>query len=220
MVKVFFIGEYEQFEKDVIPELESNGFEVKCYTHMVQGILPKEDSQLVMISLEQRGGDGIELCSELREQAPEAYLAIVSGPVEPFVKVAAIEAGADDYFQFPMSKRFLIAKLLAWVRKRQQKEIVGHPNEEFQGLRINRENFTVHVGNVQCDVPKKEFEILSLLIAEPRKVFTREQIKKRTWNSGEVVRDRTIDVHIRKLREKIGERYIKTIRGVGYKLEV
>lgn len=203
-----------------MPELEVSGYSVQTHYNISTEKLSKvaRGEQIFLLTLKQSKSDGIEVCSVLRAENPTAYIAIISEAVESYVKVAAIEAGADDYFETPFNKRLIIAKINAWQGRLLLAQPKPEPNSEYDGLRINRASYSVFVNDKLCEVPKKEFEILSLLVTEPRRVFTREQIKRTIWDLEAEVRDRTIDVHIKKLRERIGRRYIKTIRGVGYKL--
>jgi len=167
--------------------------------------------------------DGFETCKKLKSDprtagVPVLFLTASSSEVD---EVLGLELGADDYIQKPISPRKLVARVKAVLRRAAsaQDEAAEHPVIRAGRLEINRTNFTVRIGKKEVFFPRKEFEVLALLASSPGKVFTREMLLTSIWGSDVVVIDRTIDVHIRKIREKLGDDapVIETIKGVGYK---
>ena len=139
---------------------------------------------------------------------------------EDYSQVAGFEAGADDYITKPVKPKVLVSKVKGLLRRFYTKEEIEENTLSFDGIIINKDQYYVEVGGKEITLPRKEFELLSLLASVPNKVFNREVILRTVWGQDVVVGGRTIDVHIRKLREKIGDDFIKTIKGVGYKFVV
>ncbi len=162
--------------------------------------------------------DGIAACRQLREieEFRNTHIIFLTARSEEFSEVAAFEAGADDFITKPIKPRALLSRLAAFTRRDAQQE---EENKiiEIGDLRIDRTSFAVYKGDTKITLPKKEFELLSFLAATPNKVFTREELLNNVWGNDVYVIARTVDVHVRKVREKIGEENIKTIKGVGYK---
>ncbi|MFH0896295.1 MAG: response regulator transcription factor [Bacteroidota bacterium] len=183
-------------------------------------IAAEKNPDLIILDVMMPGIDGIETCRELRKLnvAKNIMIVFLTARNEDYSQIAGFEAGADDYISKPIRIRVLISRLKALLRRggaqEQTSQILGE-------MVIDREKYTVTIdGNVTHHFPRKEFELLSLLASKPSKVFTRYEILKTIWGSDVVIGNRTIDVHIRKLREKIGENHIQTLKGVGYKYEV
>ncbi|WP_299984800.1 response regulator transcription factor [uncultured Pontibacter sp.] len=162
--------------------------------------------------------DGIAACRQLREEQDfrQTHIIFLTARSEEFSEVAAFDAGADDFITKPIKPRALLSRLAAYARRDAQQE-EQEQVIEIGGLRIDRTSFAVYKGDEKITLPKKEFELLSFLAATPNKVFTREELLNNVWGSDVYVIARTVDVHIRKVREKIGEDQIRTIKGVGYK---
>ena len=154
-------------------------------------------------------------------QHENTVIAFLTARGEDYSQIAGFSAGADDYISKPIKPKVLISRIQALLKRVKMTEpgttAEMQPVIELSDILIDRERFLVTKGGKDLVLPKKEFELLNLLISKPDKVFTREEIFSRVWGDNVIVGDRTIDVHIRKLREKIGEEYIKTIKGVGYK---
>lgn len=161
--------------------------------------------------------DGVETCERLRmdDRFKDTLIMFLSARGEDYSQVAAFESGADDYVTKPIKPRILISKVKALLRRFSGKEITA--NIVIGDLTIDIESYTVTNKGEKIILPRKEFELLALLASKPGKVFKRIKIMEAVWGSDVVVGDRTIDVHIRKLREKIGEEFFKTVKGVGYK---
>ena len=164
--------------------------------------------------------DGIEACSKLREieSLSKSMIIFLSARGEDFTQIAAFDAGADDYINKPVKPKILLKKISS-ISRRILSENNNTSNIIIGSLVIDRESYSVTLEKDEIALPRKEFELLYLLASKPGKVLTRDEIMFKVWGTQVVVGDRTIDVHIRKLREKIGEKYIKTIKGVGYKFK-
>ena len=166
--------------------------------------------------------DGIEACEKLRsdEKFNDTIIMFLTARGEDYSHVAAYDAGADDYVTKPVKPKVLVSKVKGLLR-RLKKVIAKDINEiVFDDIKIDREKYKVYISNNVLNLPRKEFELLYLLASKPDKVFKREKIMEIVWGSEVVVGDRTIDVHIRKLREKVGDKYFKTVKGVGYKFVI
>ena len=166
--------------------------------------------------------DGIEACEKLRsnEKFNDTIIMFLTARGEDYSHVAAYDAGADDYVTKPVKPKVLVSKVKGLLR-RLKKVIAKDINEiVFDDIKIDREKYKVYISNNVLNLPRKEFELLYLLASKPDKVYKREKIMETVWGSEVVVGDRTIDVHIRKLREKVGDKYFKTIKGVGYKFVI
>ena len=171
---------------------------------------------LVLMDLMMPEMDGIEACIAIRnnQSISQPIIALLTSRSEDYSQIAGFDAGADDYIAKPIRPRLLVSKLSSLLRRPGIEEIPGKMDKS--AITINRESFLVHVNNQDLTLPKKEFELLELLVSRPGKVFTRDQIMSIIWGDDAIVGDRTIDVHIRKLREKLGNDYIRTVKGVGY----
>ena len=166
--------------------------------------------------------DGIEACEKLRsdEKFNDTIIMFLTARGEDYSHVAAYDAGADDYVTKPVKPKVLVSKVKGLLR-RLKKVIAQDINEiVFDDIKIDREKYKVYISDNVLNLPRKEFELLYLLASKPDKVYKREKIMETVWGSEVVVGDRTIDVHIRKLREKVGDKYFKTIKGVGYKFVI
>ena len=163
--------------------------------------------------------DGIQACENLRanEKFNDTIIMFLTARGEDFSHVAAYEAGADDYVTKPVKPKILVSKVKGLLRRFKKVNDNDINIIELKDIIIDKEKYKVHILGNTLDLPRKEFELLFLLASKPDKVFKREKIMENVWGEEVVVGDRTIDVHIRKLREKLGDKYIKTIKGVGYK---
>ncbi|TXC78920.1 response regulator transcription factor [Luteibaculum oceani] len=202
--------------------LEKEDFNVVTANNGKEGIeaAKKHHPQLILLDVMMPEMDGIETCTLIREDSSisDTVIAFLTARSEDYSQIAGFEAGADDYIPKPIKPRVLVSRVKALLRR---KGITDGPAETIAlgELEINKEKYSVNKGGEELTLPKKEFELLALLCSKPGRVFTREVILNNVWGNEVVVGDRTIDVHIRKLREKIGEDYIKTVKGVGYKIE-
>ena len=177
---------------------------------------------LIIMDVMMPNMDGIEACEKLRsdEKFNDTIIMFLTARGEDYSHVAAYDAGADDYVTKPVKPKVLVSKVKGLLR-RLEKVIAKDINEiVFDDIKIDREKYKVYISNNVLDLPRKEFELLYLLASKPDKVYKREKIMESVWGSEVVVGDRTIDVHIRKLREKVGDKYFKTVKGVGYKFVI
>lgn len=171
---------------------------------------------LVLMDLMMPEMDGIEACLAIRNNSSitQPIIALLTSRSEDYSQIAGFDAGADDYISKPIRPRLLISKLSSLLRRPGSED--AQAVARTSGIVINRESFLVHLEDSDLSLPKKEFELLELLVSRPGKVFTRDQIMSIVWGNDAIVGERTIDVHIRKLREKLGNDYIRTVKGVGY----
>ena len=177
---------------------------------------------LIIMDIMMPNIDGIEACEKLRadQKFNDTIIMFLTARGEDYSHVAAYEAGADDYVTKPVKPKVLVSKVKGLLR-RLKKVIDNDINEiEFENIKIDREKYKVYISDKILNLPRKEFELLYLLASKPDKVFKRDKIMEMVWGGEVIVGDRTIDVHIRKLREKIGDKYFKTVKGVGYKFVI
>ena len=175
---------------------------------------------LVILDIMMPGIDGIETCIEMRKMdtLKSTLIAFLTARSEDFSQIAGLDAGGDDYIPKPIKPRVLMSRVNALLRR--SPETSGQESRILLGdLIIDREKYVILKKGVEISLPRKEFELLELLASKPDKVFTREQIFEEVWGNDVIVGDRTIDVHIRRIREKLESDNIKTIKGVGYKYE-
>ena len=165
--------------------------------------------------------DGIEACEAIRKipELENVIITFLTARNEDYTQVAGFDAGADDYIAKPIKPKLLVSKVNALLR-RFTEQSKSSDTLSVGGIEINREEYLIIKDNIEISLPRKEFELFYLLASKPGKVFKREEILDKVWGNEVVVGGRTIDVHIRKLREKLGDELFKTIKGVGYKLEV
>ena len=180
------------------------------------------EPNLIIMDIMMPNMDGIQTCEILRsdESFNDTLIMFLTARGEDYSYVAAYEAGADDYVTKPVKPKILLSKVKGLLRRSKKYSDKEFNEIEFGDLRINREKYKVYTSDRSISLPRKEFELLNLLVSKPDKVFKREKIMEKIWGEQVVVGDRTIDVHIRKLRKKIGGKYFKTVKGVGYKFIV
>jgi len=175
---------------------------------------------LIVLDIMMPGMDGVEVCNQLRQQ-PEfkhTLITFLSARGEDYSQIAGFDAGADDYITKPVRPKVFISKVKALLKRSSSDRPDGQIMES-NGIKVDLEKVLVYLGDKEMQLPKKEFELLVLLMSKPGKVFKRDEIYGQIWGNELFVGDRTIDVHIRKLREKIGDDRIKTIKGIGYKFD-
>lgn len=184
-------------------------------------IAKKEIPSLIILDVMMPELDGMETCRELREidSLKDVVIAFLTARNEDYSQIAGFDVGGDDYITKPIKPRVLSSRIKALLRRSSTSAENNSAQVDLGGLKIDRERYLVIKDNQEISLPKKEFKLLALLATKPGKVFTREFILQQVWGDEVIVGDRTIDVHIRKLREKLGEEYIKTIKGIGYKFE-
>jgi len=211
-------------EKDILEilkfNIEKEGYTVDLAFNGLEALekMKVRTPDLVLLDVMMPMMDGIETCQAIKENAhyKDVIICFLTARAEDYSQIAGLEAGGDDYISKPIKPKVLMSRIHALLR-RKNRSIVVQLDTQTEGIIISRETHLVYVDGVGIQLPRKEFELLSLLASKPNNVFKRESILSNVWGNNVIVGDRTIDVHIRKLREKIGEKYIATIKGVGYK---
>lgn len=214
-------------EQDILELLEYNltkeGYEVETSTNGKESIeaAKRFQPQLILMDIMMPKMDGIEACRQIRQipKLKEVFIIFLTARSEEYSEVAAFEGGASDFITKPIKPRALMSRISAFFRRdasdNKEETII-----KIKDLTIDKNSYTVHKGENRVILPKKEFELLYFLSKNPNIVYNRDELLKNIWGSGIYVVPRTVDVHIRKVREKIGEDYIKTVKGIGYKFEV
>ena len=203
--------------------LTSEGYNVVTAENGAQGVkmAKKKKPHLVILDVMMPEMDGIEACEQIRKlpELSETIITFLTARGEDYSQMAGFDAGADDYITKPIKPKVLVSKVKALLRRFKDNEPASNI-VRIGDLIINREEYKIVKNEVEIVLPRKEFELLSLLASKPGRVFKREEILDRVWGNEVVVGGRTIDVHIRKLREKIGDDSFTTVKGVGYKFVV
>lgn len=205
--------------------LRNEGFHIRTASNGREAVRITEEFRpdLVLMDVMMPEMDGLAACREIRstKKVENTLVAFLTARGEDYSQIAGFEAGGDDYITKPIKPRVLISRVKALLKRRSERIENGESGTESKivsgDLVIDKERYLVVKKGKEISLPRKEFELLSLLISKPEKVFTREEIFDRVWGNNIVVGDRTIDVHIRKLREKLGNKYIHTVKGIGYK---
>ena len=219
--KILIVDDEPDIVELLVYHLKKEGFSTKSASNgnealeIAKSFLP----DLVLLDLMMPEMDGIETCIQIREntELKDTIIALLTARSEDYSQIAGFDSGADDYITKPIKPRVLISRIKALLRRNE----TSIKNDKIsKDLSIDIEKYVAIIKGEEKLLPKKEFELLALLFSKPGKVFTREVILNKVWGDDIVVGDRTIDVHIRKLREKIGNHYIKTVKGVGYKLKL
>ncbi|MCC7051390.1 MAG: response regulator transcription factor [Bacteroidia bacterium] len=223
-IKILLVDDEPDILEFVGYNLKKEGYQVLTAGNGEEAIQTarKEKPNLILLDVMMPGIDGIETCREIRgiKELKNTMITFLTARDEDYSQIAGFDAGADDYINKPIKPRVLVSRINALLRRAGNVNITTDPNELVLGdFKINREKYLVTYQDKQVYLPKKEFELLALLTSKPGKVFTRDEILNLVWGDEVVVGDRTIDVHIRKLREKFGESHIKTVKGVGYKFD-
>ena len=202
--------------------LKNSGYSVKSAGNGVEAIkkAKKFIPDIILMDVMMPEMSGIEACEEIKniDQLSQAIIIFLSARSEDYTQISAYDAGADDYISKPVKPKILLKKI-SNIAKKISSEKNAPKTIDLGSIKINKEEYVVIKDKKEILLPRKEFELLFLLATKPEKVFTREEIMNKVWGTQVVVGDRTIDVHVRKLREKIGEKHIKTLKGVGYKFK-
>ena len=219
MASILIVDDDEDIRELLKYNLERHNHSVRAVENGLRCLeaVASEKPDLILLDVMMPEMDGIEVCEQLK--ADETYNSIIicflTARNEDYSQIAGLEAGGDDYVSKPIKPKVLISRINALLRRSE----LNKSKNSIDPLKvsINRENYTVEKNGENLRLPRKEFELLALLISKPNFVFKRIEILEKVWGTDIVVGDRTIDVHIRKLREKIGSHYITTIKGIGYK---
>ena len=221
--KVLVVDDEEPIQELLKYNLQKGGYDVKTAGDGMKAvdIAKKFHPDLVLLDIMMPKMDGVETCRLLREipELQKTFIVFLTARSEEYSEVAAFDVGADDYINKPIKPRALMSRISALFRRNEKKS--SKVEEIVMGnLTIDRSSYTIKIDDREINLPKKEFELLYFLAQNPNKVFSREDLLQNIWGSEVYVLARTVDVHIRKVREKIGEDYITTVKGVGYKFSL
>lgn len=223
-IKILLVDDEPDILEIVSYNLSAEGYQVYTANNGVEGVAKakKKQPQLIILDVMMPEMDGIEACEKIRAtpSLENTIITFLTARGEDYSQVAGFDAGADDYITKPIKPKVLVSKVKALLRRFNEgaKPVeVEEITSVGEDLIINREEYKIIHKGAELVLPRKEFELLALLTSKPNKVFKREVILDKVWGNEVVVGGRTIDVHIRKLREKIGDHNFKTVKGVGYK---
>ncbi|MCF1191076.1 response regulator transcription factor [Mangrovimonas sp. AS39] len=219
-IKILLVDDEPDILEIIGYNLTSEGYQVITAENGVEALkkAKKEKPHLIILDVMMPEMDGIEACEQIRKvpDLQDTIVTFLTARGEDYSQVAGFDAGADDYITKPIKPKVLVSKVKALLRRIKEDE-TQESTVKIGSLVINRDEYKITLKNEEIILPRKEFELLSLLASKPGKVFKREEILDKVWGNEVVVGGRTIDVHIRKLREKIGDKSFKTVKGVGYK---
>ena len=223
-IKILLVDDEQDILEIVGYNLSQEGYQIVTASNGKEAIAKakKEHPQLIIMDVMMPEMDGMEACENIRKipELQDTIITFLTARSEDYSQVAGFDAGADDYIAKPIKPKVLVSKVQALLRRLKGVEGVSNSSTLNVGnIEINREEYKIVNEGKEIVLPRKEFELFYLLATKPGKVFTREEILDKVWGNEVVVGGRTIDVHIRKLREKIGDSFFKTIKGVGYKIE-
>ncbi|MCT1526096.1 MULTISPECIES: response regulator transcription factor [Sphingobacterium] len=224
--KILVVDDEADIVELISYNLTKEGYQVYTAANGKEGIKVAKEvyPDLIILDVMMPEMDGIEACRLMRSmpEFKQTFMVFLTARSEEYSEIAGFHVGADDYIAKPIKPRALMSRINAILRRNTSEVIDDQATDklEISDLVIDRDSFLVYRGEEKFVLAKKEFELLYLLASKPNKVFTREQILKAIWEDSVVVTNRTIDVHIRKLREKIGDSYVTTVKGVGYKFEL
>ena len=221
-IKVLVVDDDPDIVEILKYNLKNSGYSVKSAGNGLEAIkkAKKFIPDIILMDVMMPEMSGIEACEEIKniDQLSQAIIIFLSARSEDYTQISAYDAGADDYISKPVKPKILLKKI-SNIAKKINSEKNAPKTIDLGSIKINKEEYVVIKDKKEILLPRKEFELLFLLATKPEKVFTREEIMNKVWGTQVVVGDRTIDVHVRKLREKIGEKHIKTLKGVGYKFK-
>lgn len=222
-IKILLVDDEQDILEIVGYNLAQEGYKIVTASNGKEAIAiaKKEHPHLIIMDVMMPEMDGMEACENIRKipELKNTIITFLTARSEDYSQVAGFDAGADDYIPKPIKPKLLVSKVKALLR-RLKEDVPSSENLNVGGIIINREEYKIIMEDREIVLPRKEFELFYLLASKPGKVFKREEILDKVWGNEVIVGGRTIDVHIRKLREKIGEELFKTIKGVGYKFEV
>ena len=219
-IKILLVDDEPDILEIVGYNLSQEGYQVFTAKNGAEGVKKAKTvkPQLIVLDVMMPEMDGIEACEQIRKmpELKNTIITFLTARGEDYSQVAGFDAGADDYITKPIKPKVLVSKVKALLRRLKTEE-ESIPIIKIGDIEINREEYKISVKGKEVVLPRKEFELLSLLASKPGKVFKREDILDKVWGNEVIVGGRTIDVHIRKLREKLGDKSFKTVKGVGYK---
>lgn len=222
--KILIVDDEPDIRELIEYNLKKEGYQVYTATNGQEAVMEAKRvlPDLIILDIMMPKMDGIEACRILRTMSEfkNTFMVFLTARSEEYSEIAGFNVGADDYIAKPIKPRALASRVNAILRRNSYQEAEAENKLEIADLVIDRETFLVFRDGERITLAKKEFELLYLLASKPGKVYTRDAILKNIWEESVVVTNRTIDVHIRKLREKLGDKYVTTVKGVGYKFEV
>ena len=222
-IKILLVDDEQDILDFLSYNLSKEGYEVLTASNGNDAIAisKKEHPKLIILDVMMPELDGMETCRQMREipELKDIVIAFLTARNEDYSQIAGFDVGGDDYITKPIKPRVLSSRIKALLRRSSITVATTDENVDLGDLKIDKDRFVIVKKGIEISLPKKEFKLLTLLATKPGKVYTREFILQQVWGDEVVVGDRTIDVHIRKLREKLGDDYIKTIKGIGYKFE-
>jgi len=220
-IKILLVDDEPDILEIVGYNLSSEGYKVTTAKNGIDAIAKakKEQPHLIILDVMMPEMDGIETCEQIRKSSDlkDTIITFLTARGEDYSQVAGFDAGADDYITKPIKPKLLISKVKALLRRLKEEDGPVESVVHVGDITINRDEYKIVQSGNELILPRKEFELLSLLASRPGKVFKRDEILDKVWGNEVIVGGRTIDVHIRKLREKIGDDHFKTVKGVGYK---
>jgi two-component system, OmpR family, alkaline phosphatase synthesis response regulator PhoP len=223
MTKILIVDDELDILEFVGYNLKKEGFEVEMAQNGKAAIeaVARFRPHLIVLDIMMPEMDGVEVCRQLRAKAEynQTIIAFLTARDEDLSLIRALDVGGDDYITKPIKPQVLVSRVKALLRRNKIENLDNEGIIQIADLKIDRQKVHILRGEEIIELPRKEFELLLLLVSRPGKVFTRDEIYNKIWGSTVIVGDRTIDVHIRKLREKLGDEYIKTLKGVGYKFD-
>ena len=223
-IKILLVDDEPDILEIVGYNLEQAGYQVFKAENGKEAVkqAQKVKPHLIIMDVMMPEMDGMEACEKIREipDLKDTIITFLTARSEDYSQVAGFEVGADDYIAKPIKPKVLVSKVKGLLRRLKDEEVENSETLTVGNLQINREEYKIIKDGITIVLPRKEFELLYLLASKPGKVFTRAEILDKVWGNEVIVGGRTIDVHIRKLREKIDEDVFKTIKGVGYKIEL
>ena len=221
-IKILLVDDEPDILEIVGYNLSQEGYQISTAINGKEAVAKAKKvlPHLIIMDVMMPEMDGMEACENIRKipELSNVIIAFLTARSEDYSQVAGFDAGADDYITKPIKPKLLVSKVKALLRRLKETE-QNSETLNVGGIEINREEYKIVKDNIEIVLPRKEFELFYLLASKPGKVFKREEILDKVWGNDVIVGGRTIDVHIRKLREKIGDEFFKTIKGVGYKFE-
>ncbi|MDA9551507.1 response regulator transcription factor [Flavobacteriaceae bacterium] len=221
-IKILLVDDEPDILEIVGYNLSTEGYQVITANNGLEGVrkAEKERPQLIILDVMMPEMDGIEACEKIRQlpELKDVVITFLTARGEDYSQVAGFDAGADDYITKPIKPKVLMSRVKALLRRyKESHDSVSEDVVKIGNLTIDRDAYKIMLKDQEISLPRKEFELLSLLASKPGKVFKRDDILDKVWGNEVIVGGRTIDVHIRKLREKLGDELFKTVKGVGYK---
>ncbi|MCB0408806.1 MAG: response regulator transcription factor [Flavobacteriales bacterium] len=223
MAKIAVIIGNQNQQQSFLKLFDKEGFEVVEFSEISPtkiDWLVNMSPDIILLDLELPGTDGIEVCHQLKnEKKVKSFVVLLSNQPEEYIQLEAFKVGADDYLSKNINQRVLVKKVKALLKRSfSTQKVTPVKSLQYKNIVVDKESYVIYKDQKMISLPKKDFEILVMFLSNPNKIYTREDIYKRIWDSPEGFNTRIIDVHIRKIRAKLGDYLIETVKGIGYKL--